>query len=60
MRLARGFSLPAQQVKQSFDIWEVFGPAQLLLICENVGQLGEWEALDDLGPVDQVISVPVF
>jgi hypothetical protein len=51
---------PAQQVEQRFDIWEVFGPAQHLLVCEDVGQLGEWQSLDDLGPVDQVIGVPVF
>ena len=46
-------------VEQCSDVLGVFGPAQRPLIGEDVGELGKWQSLDDLGPVDQVIGVVV-
>jgi hypothetical protein len=47
-------------VVQRCDVLVIFGPAQRPFICEDIGELGEWQFLDDLGAVNQVIGVPAI
>jgi len=56
----RGLESAAQSAKQSLDVRAVFGPVQLLLVREHIGQPGEWQSLDDFRPINQVIGMPLF
>jgi hypothetical protein len=47
-----------QLVQQYRDVRAIFRPAQFLLVRQHVGEPGERQALDDLGPVDQLTGVP--
>jgi hypothetical protein len=44
---------------QCRDVRVIFLPEQNLLVREDAGEPGEWPSLDGLGPVDQVIGIPV-